>query len=56
MDDARWEDMMLGESEDCKLTQDEIDAGWHYCSNWDGLLVGPGMAELNCCTCEEVKF
>ena len=34
-----------------KLTKEEIEAGWHYCHEWDGLLVGPGMEEMECCTC-----
>jgi hypothetical protein len=36
-------------------TQEEHDQGWHYCQDWDQLLVGPGMpAELSCCTCAQV--
>ena len=44
---------LLSESddpEDC-LTEEEIAAGWHYCYEFDGLLVGPGMDELECCQC-----
>lgn len=29
----------------------EIEEGWHYCVEFDGLLVGPGMGELGCCSC-----
>lgn len=32
------------------LTPKEIDEGWHYCSDWDGLLVGPGTPEAESCT------
>jgi hypothetical protein len=31
------------------LTLKEIDQGWHWCSDWDGLLVGPGMDEMDSC-------
>lgn len=33
------------------LTESEIQAGWHFCNEWDGLLVGPGMIEQEACTC-----
>lgn len=38
------------ESDD-KLHPVEIVQGWHFCWDWDGLLVGPGMGELQTCTC-----
>ena len=44
---------LLSESddpEDC-LTEEEMAAGWHYCYEFDGLLVGPGMGELECFRC-----
>jgi len=34
-----------------QLTGKEIDEGWHWCCEWDGLLVGPGMEELEVCRC-----
>lgn len=33
------------------LTKEEFDQGWHYCYEWDGLLVGENMAELLPCRC-----
>jgi hypothetical protein len=33
------------------LTQEELDAGWHFCYDWDGMLVGPGMPETEICVC-----
>lgn len=33
------------------LTQPEIEVGWHWCREFDGLLIGPGMSELHCCYC-----
>jgi hypothetical protein len=33
------------------LTAEEIDAGWHFCLEFDGLLVGPEMVgEWYTCT------
>lgn len=34
------------------LTSQEIYEGWHWCWDWDLMLVGPGMPELECCTCD----
>lgn len=34
-----------------KLSLTEINEGWHWCAEWDGLLVGPGMCELLSCSC-----
>lgn len=30
---------------------EERAEGWHYCCEWDQLLIGPGMPETECCTC-----
>lgn len=37
---------------DVQLTQEEIYQGWHFCSDFDGLLIGPEMSEYENCTCE----
>jgi hypothetical protein len=34
-----------------ELTAEEFRQGWHWCGDFDGLLVGPGMGELASCTC-----
>lgn len=44
----RWN--LLMNNDDEKLTEEEIKAGWHFCWEWDGLLIGPGMDETQCCT------
>ncbi len=37
-----------------KLTQAEWLEGWHFCADWDGMLVGPGCdGELAHCGCWE---
>jgi len=38
-----------------KLTEEEKALGWHYCAEWDELLVGPGMGELECCRCLDMS-
>lgn len=37
---------------DAKLSPEELSQGWHFCDEWDYLLVGPGMSELAHCSCE----
>ncbi len=38
--------------EEEELSKEEFDQGWHFCmSEWDGLLVGPGMEEYKYCKC-----
>jgi len=36
---------------EAKLTLFELRQGWHFCGEFDGLLVGPKMHELNFCKC-----
>jgi hypothetical protein len=33
------------------LTKEEWDQGWHWCYEWDSMLVGPGMEEALSCSC-----
>lgn len=33
------------------LTDEEFKQGWHFCLNFDGLLIGPGMLEMTVCSC-----
>ena len=49
--DERWLDLM--ESMHQELTEEELEAGWHFCPDFDYLLVGPGMAALECCSCRK---
>ncbi|MBB3227049.1 hypothetical protein FHW69_001650 [Luteibacter sp. Sphag1AF] len=53
MEHERYQELMWL----CKgdLTEAEMKEGWHWCRDWDGLLVGPGMFETSACTCEERK-
>lgn len=49
MERSRYNALM--QSDDLPLTLVEIMDGWHFCNEWDGLLVGPGMGELEVCHC-----
>jgi hypothetical protein len=50
MTDQRWRELM-DDPNGC-LTLEELAEGWHWCcGGWDGMLVGPGMPELNYCEC-----
>lgn len=39
-------------TEEGSLTQEEIDAGWHWCYEWDDMLIHPNMPEYAHCTCK----
>jgi hypothetical protein len=49
MTDERFNQLM--ESDDLELTPEEVAEGWHFCWDWDGLLIKPGMREYEACTC-----
>lgn len=53
---SRWKELMDNESK--QLSPEEREKGWHFCYEFDGLLVGPVEdPEWECCTCfsEEEK-
>jgi hypothetical protein len=39
MNKLRYNELMRGTA---SLTQDEVTQGWHFCPDWDFLLIGPG--------------
>ena len=45
---------MLDMDPNAKLTQEEMDEGWHWCYDWDQMLVGPGTVEADFCTCNDI--
>jgi hypothetical protein len=49
MTEDRYQALMRDDS--LRLEPEEIREGWHFCLDWDGLLIGPGMPELECCVC-----
>lgn len=50
MTPERWEKL---NREGKGLTLEEYKQGWHYCVEWDLMLVGPGMCELEACHCSD---
>lgn len=49
MTDDRFAELMRDDS--AELTASELATGWHFCPDWDGLLVSPSMWEWVHCTC-----
>lgn len=49
MTNERWTHLM--EDETLRLTQDELNEGWHFCPDWDGLLINTHSHEGKFCTC-----
>ena len=43
----------LTADENGALTEAEKGAGYHFCPDWDFLLIGPGFAELEGCCCQD---
>lgn len=35
-----------------ELTQEQLDEGYHYCPDWDFLLIWPGCPEYESCYCD----
>ena len=50
MSNERYDELMKSDSE-LKLTQEEINKGYHFCVEWDGLLIGHEMMEFDFCSC-----
>jgi len=40
---------------DDSLTPEEISVGWHYCRNWEWVLIGPGDPKMGSCNCKVNK-
>ena len=45
----------LSNNDNLKLTDDELKEGWHFCDEWDGLLVSPEMPESKHCRCKDCE-
>lgn len=43
----------LFNSPDAVITEEEWLQGWHWCDDFDGMLVGPRRAESEFCTCSK---
>lgn len=50
MSKERWE--FLERNIASHITQDDIDNGWHFCEDWDCMLIHKSWPEMESCTCE----
>jgi len=41
--------LSLSKYESLELTEEEVKDGWHFCWEWDGLLIHPTWEEAKCC-------
>jgi hypothetical protein len=37
---------------EARLTPEEVAAGWHFCLDWDSMLIHKNWPEAECCTCQ----
>lgn len=44
-------DALFNNDNEVELTEAELAQGWHWCYDFDGLLVGPDTGEAQYCTC-----
>lgn len=49
MNRKRLHELEMGDGE---LTKEERDEGWHFCVDWDGMLLGPTSPENESCYCD----
>jgi len=49
MDEKRYIEI---EFNGAQLLPEEYRQGFHYCENWNDMLVGPDMPEWDCCNCD----
>lgn len=45
----------LAQSLTLNLTAEEFDAGWHFCPDWDGMLIHKTDGEMDGCTCTGLR-
>jgi hypothetical protein len=48
MDSQRYREL---DNSGSGLTEEEWNEGWHWCLEWDSMLVGPGTEEALFCSC-----
>ena len=48
-------EILMGNSK-LKLRKLEIEKGWHFCYNWDGLLIHKSWKEFEHCSCINKKI
>jgi hypothetical protein len=53
MENARY--IELTNNLELKLSNEEVDLGWHFCNEWDGLLIHKTWPEHECCICTFIE-
>jgi hypothetical protein len=53
MTDQRYNELMS--EKDVEITDKEFNDGWHFCIDWDGQLIGPGMHSMQFCRCKGIN-
>lgn len=51
----RYDFLMDSEGPCVKLNEEELKQGWHFCDEWDGLLIHPDSPEFAVCTCPHME-
>lgn len=51
MKDERY--LELERNPKAALTDDEIAEGWHFCEEWDGMLINDKWPEAEVCLCSK---
>ena len=51
----RYKCLMKGTGPCIRLSENEMKEGWHFCSEWDDLLIHPDSAEFQFCSCSHMK-
>jgi hypothetical protein len=49
----RWDELMNSNGPCVHLTEGEMADGWHWCPEWDDLLIHPMDGEYQFCQCED---
>lgn len=49
MSETRYHELMDGS--EGLLTVEEVNAGWHFCADWDFLLIHEDNPEAESCSC-----
>jgi hypothetical protein len=50
---ARYKQLEMADGS--TLTSQELDAGWHFCPNWNDMLINVHLAEGEGCACEKFQ-
>jgi hypothetical protein len=51
----RYNCLMEGTGPCIRLSEEEMKEGWHFCDEWDDLLIHPDCDEFYFCSCSHMK-